>query len=84
MGGVGYKVTRESDDFLQSDTAAAKVEDSDDKDLVIGLRSETPVFAMIWLLSYYCVLSDEVPPHFSTPLHAIARSIHFLFLPCKL
>ena len=37
-GGVGYKVTRESDNFLQSDTAAAKVEDSDDKDLVIGPR----------------------------------------------
>jgi hypothetical protein len=31
-GGVGYKVTRESDDFLQSDRAATKVEDSDDKD----------------------------------------------------
>jgi hypothetical protein len=42
-------------------------------------HSSAPV---IWLLSY-CVLSD-VPPHFSTPLHAITRSIHFLFLPWKL
>ncbi|KAJ8595466.1 HAD-like protein [Rhizopogon salebrosus TDB-379] len=31
-GGVGHKVTREWDDFLQSDGAATKVEDSDDED----------------------------------------------------
>jgi len=31
-GGVGHKVTREWDDFLQSDGAATKVEDSDDEE----------------------------------------------------
>ena len=35
-----------------------------------------PIFSMIWLLSY-CVLSD-VPPHFSTPLHAITCSVYSL------
>jgi hypothetical protein len=31
-GGVSHKVTREWDDFLQSDGAATKVEDSDDEE----------------------------------------------------
>jgi hypothetical protein len=47
-------------------------------ELLVMPRSKTPVFAMIWLLSCYCVLSDEVPPHFSTPLHAITRSVYSL------